>query len=883
MIKINKPKFDNKNIIGGLLDNNIKYILINDKNLDKSYISVSINIGSYNNPKNYDGLAHFLEHMLFLGSKKYPQINYFSDKLNIFGGSSNAYTDNLETVYYFNVHTSGLKEIIDIFSRFFIDPLFDKNSIKKEINAINNEYLKNINNDNWKLYQFINNIYNSDSLIKNFSTGSIESLDKSDLLEEMLKFYNNNYISSNISLCIGSSLSIEELYNIINKSFGKIVKKDKNKFIINKPFLSDNMNKTFYLKSIADIYNISYIWEIPIIEEYLYTKDFNILSLLICDISNNNFYFHLINKGYINNINIDILYEGLFIIKISLSQLGYNNIEYIDNILFNYLDFIYKLDLNKYAIYYNKINNIIFYNLYKYNIGSLCNLLSTNLHYYKIKDVYSCIYLIFKIKSTEEYKTIYKKYINKNNFIKIIQSNNIKTNLFSKFYNNKYRKIDNIFKYIKIPSNIINNFNIDLNNLLLNIKSKIIKNLDIYEIPQLINKNQWFGAVSKYNEPLVYIWIKLYNNNLFINPENYILTSLSCKIINFLIRIYINKSFDIFNCNISFNPNLNSLYLFISSLNDINKLKIFIKNIYNFLLNIKKYLKILSNIYIDNLIEEFKLDLHNIKFCNPWEYNDYIFNSTINTCEYNNKLLLKNISKINNKKIIKYIINLDILNISNITSLLYGNISNKNNNLLDIFHNNNNNNHKYIYNDILLFNNINLNHPNKKEQSNCVTYYYYIGSFIPLNYLLLNLTIHILNEWFYNELRTKYQLGYLVSMDYIKIKDYYFIIQKIQSTKSIDFIELKIKNFNNNILNKINKLDITNYIQSIKNNLLEKYYTINQTINTFIVEINYDKYFFNRKDILLKYIDKINKNNLIKFIKTFIIDNKCFKIIIKGN
>ena len=441
MIKINKPKFDNKNIIGGKLNNNIKYILINDNNLDKSYVSVSINVGSYNNPKNYEGLAHFLEHMLFLGSKKYPKINYFSDKINEYGGLTNAYTSNLETVYYLNIYTSGLKEIIDIFSRFFIDPLFNKTSIEKEINAIDNEYLKNINNDNWKLNQFINNIINKDSLINNFSTGSKKTLNKPDILDAMLKFYNKYYISSNISLCIASSLSIDELYNIINESFGKIEKKEELKLIIDKPFLSDNTNKTFYLKSIANIYNLIYVWEIPILKDYLYTKDFYILSLLLLDKSINNLYFTLINQGYINDINIDILYEGLFIIYISLSKSGYENIEYIDNILFNYLDFIYKLNLDKYIKYYKKINNILFTNLYNININTLCNLFSTNLHYYNIEDVYSCSHLIYKTKTSDEYIKLYKKYINKNNFIKIIQSNNIKTNLFNKYYNNEYKII----------------------------------------------------------------------------------------------------------------------------------------------------------------------------------------------------------------------------------------------------------------------------------------------------------------------------------------------------------------------------------------------------------------------------------------------------------
>ena len=115
--------------------------------LEKSYVSIGINIGSFANPKNYEGLAHFLEHMLFMGSKKYPDENYYNTRLNEMGGYSNAYTAEMETIYYFSVFDNGMEEMLDIFSRFFIDPLFKEDSVKREMNAVNSEYMKNINSD----------------------------------------------------------------------------------------------------------------------------------------------------------------------------------------------------------------------------------------------------------------------------------------------------------------------------------------------------------------------------------------------------------------------------------------------------------------------------------------------------------------------------------------------------------------------------------------------------------------------------------------------------------------------------------------------------------------------------------------------------------------
>lgn len=67
-----------------------------------------MNAGSLEEPENMNGLAHFLEHMLFYGSKKYPEENYLDKFLSKKSGFSNAFTSNQKTVYFFVVENSGL-------------------------------------------------------------------------------------------------------------------------------------------------------------------------------------------------------------------------------------------------------------------------------------------------------------------------------------------------------------------------------------------------------------------------------------------------------------------------------------------------------------------------------------------------------------------------------------------------------------------------------------------------------------------------------------------------------------------------------------------------------------------------------------------------------
>jgi len=70
-------------------------------------------VGSMNDPKDLFGIAHFCEHMLFLGTKKYPEENDYAKFLAENGGSSNAYTARDHTNYYFDVSPTQLRGALD--------------------------------------------------------------------------------------------------------------------------------------------------------------------------------------------------------------------------------------------------------------------------------------------------------------------------------------------------------------------------------------------------------------------------------------------------------------------------------------------------------------------------------------------------------------------------------------------------------------------------------------------------------------------------------------------------------------------------------------------------------------------------------------------------
>ncbi len=82
------------------------------------------------------GLAHFLEHLVFRGTKKWPQYWQISRRLDALGGVANAYTDKAETAYWLKVLPTNLRSGLEILAQLVIDPLFQAADIERERGVI---------------------------------------------------------------------------------------------------------------------------------------------------------------------------------------------------------------------------------------------------------------------------------------------------------------------------------------------------------------------------------------------------------------------------------------------------------------------------------------------------------------------------------------------------------------------------------------------------------------------------------------------------------------------------------------------------------------------------------------------------------------------------
>ena len=158
------------------LPNRLQVLLISDPGADKAAAALDVNVGSWQDPVERPGLAHFLEHMLFLGTQRYPVAGEYQSFISAHGGSHNAYTAFEHTNYFFDIDAAYLEQALDRFSQFFVAPLFTADYVDREKNAVNSEYLANIRDDNRRGFDVLRAVANPAHPFSKFSVGSLQTL-----------------------------------------------------------------------------------------------------------------------------------------------------------------------------------------------------------------------------------------------------------------------------------------------------------------------------------------------------------------------------------------------------------------------------------------------------------------------------------------------------------------------------------------------------------------------------------------------------------------------------------------------------------------------------------------------------------------------------------
>ncbi|CAF1415312.1 unnamed protein product, partial [Adineta ricciae] len=349
---IKKSDIDEWNYRGLELSNGILCVLISHPKLDKAAAAINVSIGDLGDPNDVPGIAHFLEHMLFMGSSKYPNENEFSKFIENNGGISNAYTSTRETNYHFDINPNVLADALDIFANFFISPLFSSSSVEREIQAVNSEFERYLSSDAWRISQMEKSTLDPEHPYSRFGTGNIESLQTIpkesgiDIREALVQFYEDHYSANRMSLVVLSNHSLDDLQSFVISSFKDVP----NKQLLSQRYPPDPFGETgrktiYYVVPIAESRQMKISWVIPDFQEIYRCLPIWYLSFLINHEGTDSLFSYLKRMGLVLEVTSYAAAQiapgfNIFSIEIELTIDGLKQWERIVFLIYQYMTMI---------------------------------------------------------------------------------------------------------------------------------------------------------------------------------------------------------------------------------------------------------------------------------------------------------------------------------------------------------------------------------------------------------------------------------------------------------------------------------------------------------------------------------------------------------------
>lgn len=228
-LAIVKSENDKRNYRYLILDNQLRVLLISDPATEKAAAALDVQVGANQNPPDRLGLAHFLEHMLFLGTEKYPHAGEYQEFISQHGGRFNAFTAAENTNYFFEIDKDELAPALDRFAQFFVAPLFSAEYVERERNAVHSEYLAKLNDDARREWDVYRELMNPAHPSAKFTVGNLATLadrEGRSVREDMIAFYDQHYSSHLMSLVVLGREPLNALEAMVREGFSAVPKRD---------------------------------------------------------------------------------------------------------------------------------------------------------------------------------------------------------------------------------------------------------------------------------------------------------------------------------------------------------------------------------------------------------------------------------------------------------------------------------------------------------------------------------------------------------------------------------------------------------------------------------------------------------------------------------
>ncbi|WP_164084619.1 insulinase family protein [Alteromonas flava] len=193
-----------------VLANGTEVIWIQGADAEKSAIAVSFRCGHFYDDKDCPGLAHLLEHMLFMGSQNFPDANTVLQSIELLGGQLNAHTGTEFMTLHSRFSASEITQVVHLLSAMLSAPLFRIPDIEQEIATIDAEYQYKRKDDLRRLYQVHKETCNPDHPFSQFSVGNADifrQFSSTELQQRLHRLHQRQFRPSQCKIAVISAAS----------------------------------------------------------------------------------------------------------------------------------------------------------------------------------------------------------------------------------------------------------------------------------------------------------------------------------------------------------------------------------------------------------------------------------------------------------------------------------------------------------------------------------------------------------------------------------------------------------------------------------------------------------------------------------------------------
>uniref|UniRef100_A0A669CGI4 Nardilysin b (N-arginine dibasic convertase) n=1 Tax=Oreochromis niloticus TaxID=8128 RepID=A0A669CGI4_ORENI len=313
--------------------------------------ALCIGVGSFSDPDELPGLAHFLEHMVFMGSEKYPAENGFDAFLKKHGGSDNASTDCERTIFQFDVQRKHFRDALDRWAQFFICPLMIEDAVDREVEAVDSEFQLARPSDSHRKEMLFGSLAKPGHPMGKFCWGNAQTLkheprEKQINTYERLRDFWRRYYSAQYM-----TLAVQSKGNTLHLFIPNVGEPRPDFSRLQQPFDTPAFNKLYRVVPVRKVHALTISWAVPPQGKHYRVKPLHYISWLIGHEGTGSILSLLRKKcwalalfggnsetGFDQNTTYSI-----FSISITLTDQGYQNFYQVVHFVFQYLKMLQTL------------------------------------------------------------------------------------------------------------------------------------------------------------------------------------------------------------------------------------------------------------------------------------------------------------------------------------------------------------------------------------------------------------------------------------------------------------------------------------------------------------------------------------------------------------